>query len=191
MLLFRAMAQHLDGALRNGSRLRPDPRCKEDLWYALYTLTVNQCRNKTMLTLNFMLRENAPWIECIDKSPCFLLKHRAIIATAYWILFLKPSLVLWQGQRCLNAFHELMSSKTKRPILCVKPKLTPLYFHSLHVWYAYAWLLYYTFQQFFYQCVKMHECNNNFGFCSHSSIFTSILNIHVSFPIVYINNPYI
>ena len=58
----------------------------------------------------------------------------------------------------------------------VKPKLTPLYFHSSHTWYA--WLLYYKIQQFFLECVILHECYNNFAFPSHSSIHTAILNIH-------------
>ena len=35
----------------------------------------------------------------------------------------------------------------------------------------------------------MHECNNNFAFPSHSSIYTAILNIHCFFfPLVYICN---
>ena len=72
-----------------------------------------------------------------------------------------------------------MSAKSKRQIKCVKPKLTPLYFHSSHAWYA--WLLYYKIQQFFLECVIMHECNNNFAFPSHSSIYIAILNIHCFF----------
>ena len=133
-----------------------------------------------------MLLENAPCVECMDKGLCFLLKHRKIIATAYWILLLKPSFVISQGQPCLHTFHELMSAKNKRSIKCVKPKLTPLYFHSSHAWYA--WLLYYKIQQFFLECVIMHECNNNFAFPSHSTIYTAILNIHcLFFPLVYLN----
>ena len=122
--------------------------------------------------------------ECMDKELCFLLKHRNIIATAYCILLLKPSFVISQGQPCWHTFHALMSAKNKRPIKCVEPKLTPLYFHSSHAWYA--WLLYYNIQQFFLECVIMHECNNNFAFPSHSYIYTAILNIHCFFfPLVY------
>ena len=58
-------------------------------------------------------------------------------------------------------------------------KLTPLFFHSSLAWYA--WLLYYKNQQFFLECVIMHECNNNFAFPSHSAIYTAILNIHCFF----------
>ena len=120
------------------------------------------------------------------KGLCFLLKYRNIIAIAHWILLLKPSFVISQGQPCLYTFHAIMSAKNKRPIKCVKPKLTPLYFHSSHAWYA--WLLYYKIQQFFVECVIMQECNNNFAFPSHSSINTAILNIHCFFfPLVYIN----
>ena len=31
------------------------------------------CRNNALLTLNFMLLENAPCVECMDKGLCFLL----------------------------------------------------------------------------------------------------------------------
>ena len=122
----------------------------------------------------------------MDKGLCFLLKHRNIIATAYWILFLKPSFVIAQSQPCWHTFHALMSAKDKRPIKYVKPKLTPLYLYSLHAWYA--WLLCYKIQQFFLECVIMHECNNNFAFPLHSSIYTAILNIHCFFfPLVYLS----
>ena len=128
--------------------------------------------------------ENAPCVECMDKGLCFLLKHSSIIATVYWILLLKPSFVISQGQPCWHTFHALMSPKNKRPIKCVKPTLTPLYFDSSHAWYA--WLVYYKIQQLFIECVIMHECNNNFAFPSHSSIYTAILNIHCFFfPLVY------
>ena len=149
-------------------------------------MSVNQCRNNALLTLNFMLLENAPCVECIDKGLCFVLKHRNIIARAYWILLLKPSFVISQGQPCWHTFHALLSAKNKRQIKCVKQKLTPLYFHSSHVWYA--WLLYYKIQQFFLEFIIMHEYNNNFAFPSHSSIYTAILNIHCFFfPLVYIS----
>ena len=131
-----------------------------------------------------MLLENTPWVECMDKGLCFLLKHGNIIATANWIFLLKHSFVISQGQPCWHTFHELLSAKNNRPIKCLKPKLTPLYFHSSHAWYA--WLLYYKIQQFFIECVIMHECNNNFAFHLHSTIYTSILNIHCFFfPLVY------
>ena len=131
-----------------------------------------------------MLPENAPCVECMDKGLCFLLKHRNINATAYWILHLKPSFVISQGQQFWHTLHALMSAKNKRPIKCVKPKLTPLYFHSSHAWYA--WLLYYKIQQFFLECVLEHEYNNNLTFPSHSTINTAILNIHCFFfPLVY------
>ena len=140
-----------------------------------------------MLTLNFMLLENAPCVEWMDKGLCFLLKHRNIIATAYWILLLKPSFVISQGQPCWHTFHALMSAKNKRPIKRVKPKLTPLYVHSSQAWYA--WLLYYMIQQFFLKFVIIHEWNNNFAFPSPSSMYTAILNIHCFFfPLVY-NKP--
>ena len=142
-------------------------------------LSVNQCRNIALLTLNFMLLENAPCVECMVKETGFLLYHRNIIATAYLILLLKPSFLISQGQPCWHTFHALMSAKNTRPIKCVKPKLTPLFFHSLHAWYK--WLLYYKIQQLFWECVIMHECNNNFAFPSHSSIYTAILNIHCFF----------
>ena len=125
-----------------------------------------------------MLLENAPCVECMDKGLCFLLKHRNIIATAYWILLLKPSFLISQGQPCWHTFHALMYAKNKRPIKCVKPKSTPLYFHPSHAWYA--WLLYYKIQQFFLECVAMHECNN-FAIPSRSSIYTAISNIHCFF----------
>ena len=38
----------------------------------------------------------------------------------------------------------------------MKPKLTPLFFHSSHAWYA--WLLYYKFQQFF--LMNVLKCTN-------------------------------
>ena len=139
-----------------------------------------------------MLLENAPSVEYMEKGLCFLLKHRNIIATAYWILLLKPSFVISQGQTCWHTFRALMSAKNKRPIKCMKPKFTPLYFHSSHAWYT--WLLYYKIQQFFLECVRMHEYNNNIAFPSHSSIHTAILNIHCFFfPLVYIrrNDVYI
>ena len=122
-----------------------------------------------------MLLENAPCVECIDKGLCFLLKHRYIIATAYWILLLKPSFVISQGQPCWHTFHALMSAKNKRPIKCVKPKLTPLYFHSSHAWNTL--LLYCKIQQFFWECVIMHECNNYFSFPSQSSIYITAGNL--------------
>ena len=132
-----------------------------------------------------MLLENAPCVECIDKGLCFVLKHRNIIARAYWILLLKHSFVISQGQPCWHTFHALLSAKNKRQIKCVKQKLTPLYFHSSHVWYA--WLLYYKIQQFFLEFIIMHEYNNNFAFPSYSSIYTAILNIHCFFfPLVYL-----
>ena len=132
-----------------------------------------------------MLLENALCVECIDKGLCFRLEHRNIIAIAYWILLLKPLFVISQGQPCWHTFHALMSAKNKRPIKCVKPKLTPLYFHSSHAWYA--WLLYYKIQQYFLECVIMHKCYNNFAFPYHSSIYIAILNIHCFFfPLVYI-----
>ena len=106
-------------------------------------------------------------------------RNRNIFATAYWILLLKPSFVISQGQPCWHAFHASMSAKNKRPIKCVKPQWTPLYFHSSHAWYA--WLLYKKIQRFFLQCVRMHECNYNFAFPSHSSIYTAIINIHCFF----------
>ena len=59
-----------------------------------YILSVNHCINKALLTLNFVLRENAPCVECMDKGLCFLLKYRAIVATAYCHLLLKPSYVI-------------------------------------------------------------------------------------------------
>ena len=164
-------------------------RCWEYLWYPQNILSDNQCRNNALLTLNFMLLENAPCVECMDKGLCFLLKHRNIIATAYWILLLKPSLVISQGQPCWHTFHALMSAKNKRPINCVKRKLTPLYFHSSHAWYA--WLLYNKIQQFFWECVLMHECNNNFAFPLHSSFYAAVLNIHCFFfPLVYKDHDY-
>ena len=132
-----------------------------------------------MFTLYFMLLENAACVECMDKGLCFLLKHRNIIATAYWILLLKPSLEISQGQPCWHTFHALMSAKNKLPIKFVKPKFTPRYFHSSNV--GYAWLIYYKIQWFFLECVIMHECNNNFAFPSHSSIYTAILKYTVSF----------
>ena len=160
-------------------------RCYEYLWYPQNILLVNQCRNNALLTLHFMLLENAPCVECMNKGLCFFLKHRNIIATAYWIFVLKPLFVISQGQPCWLTFNALMSAKNKRPIRCVKPKLTPLYFHSTYAWYA--WLLYYKIQQFSLECVIMHECNNNFAFPSHSSIYTAILNIHCFFfPLVYL-----
>ena len=131
-----------------------------------------------------MILENAACLECMDKGLCFLLKHRIIIATAYWIFLLKPSFLISQGQPCWHTFHALMSAKNKRPTKCVKPKLTPLYFHSSHARYALP--LYYKIQQFFLECVIMHECNNKCAFPSHSSIYTAILNIHCFFfPLVY------
>ena len=140
-------------------------------------------QTNALLTLNFMLLENAPCVEFMDKGLCFLLKHRDNIATTYWKLLLKPSFLISQGQPCWHTFHALMSAKNKRPIKCVRPKLTPLFFHSSHAWYT--WLLYYKIQQFFLQCVIMHEYNNNFKFPSHSSIYTAISNIHrFFFPLV-------
>ena len=147
------MAQHHNGAIRNNSLLRPSLRtlsfCYVKSTYDIRQniLSVNQCRNNALLTLNFMLLDNAPCVECMDKGLCFLLKHRNIIATTYWILRLKPSFVISQGQPCWHTFHALLSAKNKRPIKWVKPKLTPLYFHSSHAWYA--WLLYFKIQQFF------------------------------------------
>ena len=137
-----------------------------------------------------MLLDNEPCVECMDEGLWFLIKHRDIIATTYWILLLKPSFVISQGQPCWNTFHALMSAKNKRPIKCVKPKLTPLYFHSSHAWYA--WLLYYKIQQFFLECVILQECNNNFAFPSHSSVYTAILYIHCFFfPLVYYTSIYV
>ena len=131
-----------------------------------------------------MLLDNAPCVECMYKGLCFLLKHRNIIATTNRILLLKPSFVISQGQPCWHTFHALITAKNKRPIKCVKPKLNPLYFHSSHAWYA--WLLHYKIQQFFLECVILQECNNNFAFPSHSSVYTAILNIHCFFfPLVY------
>ena len=142
-------------------------------------------QKKCFSTLNFMLLENAPCEECIDKGMCFLLKHRNIIATAYWMLLLKPSFVISQGQPCWYTFHAIMPATNKRPIKCVKPKLTPLYFHSLHA--RYAWLLYNTIQQFFLECIIIHEYNNDFAFPLYSSIYTAILNIQCFFfPLVYL-----
>ena len=46
------------------------------------------------LTLNIMLRENAPRAERRDEYMCFLLKHRAIITITNSILLLKPSFVI-------------------------------------------------------------------------------------------------
>ena len=86
------------------------------LWYTQYILSVNQCRNKALLTLDIMIRENSPCVECMDNCLCFLLKHRSIITTDYWILLLNPSFVIWQGQPCSYAFHERMSAKNKGPI---------------------------------------------------------------------------
>ena len=137
--------------------------------------------------MNFVLLENAPCVECMDNGFCYLLKHSNIIAPTYWILLLKHSLLVSQGLPSWHTFHTLMSAKNKRPIKRVKPKLTPLYFHSSHAWYA--WLLYYKIKQFFLECVILHECNNNFAFLSHSSIYTAILSIHCFFfPLVY-NTP--
>ena len=134
-----------------------------------------------------MLLENAPCAECMDKGLGFLLNHKNIIATAYWTLLLKPSFLISQGHPCWHTFHALMSAKNKRPIKCVKPKLTPLFFHSSHA--RYAWLLYYKIQQLFWECVIMHECNNNFVFPSYSSIYTAFLNIHCFFfPLVYMQS---
>ena len=130
-----------------------------------------------------MLRENAPCVKCIAKGVCFLLIHMTIIATAYWILLLKRSFVVWKGQPGSHAFYELMSAN-KGPIKCVKTNLTPLYFNSSDAWYAL--LHYFKFQYFFKECVRIHECNNNFAFPSHSYIYTASLNIHCFFfPLVY------
>ena len=160
------MAQHHNGAIRNDSLLRSGPRTLRlfdfKSTYDTNILLVNQCINNVFLILNFMLLENAPCVECIDKGLCFLLNHRKIIGTAYWILLLKPSFVISQGQPCWHAFHALISAKNKRPLRCVKPKLIPLYFHSSHAWYA--WLLYYKIRQLFLEYARMHECNNYFAF---------------------------
>ena len=37
-----------------------------------------------------------------------------------------------RGGHTFHALIMLMSAKNKRPNKCVKPKLTPLYFHSSH-----------------------------------------------------------
>ena len=173
------MAQHHYGAIQNDSLLRLGPRTLRlfDVM-STYDIRKTYCQSinaEIMLCWHWMLYfwKNAPCVECMDKGLCFLLKHRNIIATAYWILLLKPSFLISQGQQCWHTFHALMSAKNKRPIKYVKPKLTPLYFHSSYAWYA--WLLYNKIQQFFLKCAIMHECNNNFAFPSHSSIYTAIL----------------
>ena len=196
VLSLRAKAQHHNGAIRNDLLLRPGPRTLRlfDV-KSTYDIRKTYCQSisaEIMLCWHFMLLENAPSVECMEKRLCFLLKHRNIIATAYWILLLKPSFVISQGQTCWHTFRALMSAKNKRPMKCMKPKLTPVYFHSSHAWYT--WLLYYKIQQFFLECVRMHEYNNDIAFPSHSSIHTAILNIHCFFfPLVYIrrNDVYI
>ena len=161
------MAQHHNGAIRNDSSLRPGPRTLRlfDV-KSTYDIRETYCQSISveimMFDIEFMLLENAPCVECMDKGLCFLLENRNIIATAYWIFLLKPSFVISQGQPCWHTFHALMSAKNKRPIKRVKPKLTPLYFHSSHAWYA--WLLYYKIEQFFLECIIMHKYYNNFAF---------------------------
>ena len=169
------MVQNHNGAIRNDSLLRQGPRTLRlfDV-RSTYDIRKTYCQSisaEKMLCWhwNFMLLENAPCVECMDKGLCFLPKHGNIIATGYWILRLKPSFVISQGQPCWHTFHALMSAKNKHRIKCVTRKVTPLYFHSSHAWYA--WLLYYKIQQFSLECVRMHECNNNFAFPSHPSIF--------------------
>ena len=134
------MAQHHNGAIRNDSSTTRPPhlgiiRCKQYLWYTQYVLSVNQCRNKALLTLNFMLLENAPCVECMDKGLCFLPKYRAIIATAYWILLLMPSFAIWQGQPCSHAFHELVSEEQTSNIMCetkIDPSVLPFIACVIH-----------------------------------------------------------
>ena len=41
---------------------------KLEHWYTQYILSVNQCRNKALLTSNFMLRENGLCVEYMDKG---------------------------------------------------------------------------------------------------------------------------
>ena len=181
------MAQHHNGVIRNDSLQRTGPAPWDySMWRVPMISAIHIVSAEMMLCWHWIL---CFWktqrVKCMDKGLCFLLKHRNIIATTYWILLLKPSFLISQGQQCWHTFHALMSAKNKRPIKCVKPKLTPLYFHSSHAWYA--WLIYYTIQQFFLECVIMHEWNNNFAFPSHSSIYTAILNIHCFFfPLVYL-----
>ena len=84
LLSFCAMAQHHNGAIRNDSLLRPAPRTLR-LFDVKSTYDIgNPCRNNALLTLNFMLLENAPCVKYKDKGLCFLLEHRNIIATAYY-----------------------------------------------------------------------------------------------------------
>ena len=65
-----------------------------------------------------MLRENAPCVECIDKSLCFLLKHRSIIVRPYCILLLKPYFVIWQGQPCSHATNVQLNVWNQNWPLC-------------------------------------------------------------------------
>ena len=160
------MAQHHNGAIRNDSLLRTGPRTLKlfDV-KSTYDICKTYCQSISAEIMLFDIEIYASGkrnMFRMHRGLCFLLKHRNIIATAYGILFLKPSFVISQDQPCWHTLHALMPAKNKRPNKCVKPILTPLYFHSSHVWYG--WLLYYTIQQFFLKCIIMHECYNNFAF---------------------------
>ena len=184
------MAQHHNGAIRNDSLLRPGPRTLRlfDV-KSTYDIRKTYCQS---ISAEIMLCWH--WILCFWKThhvqnawikDCIFFLNTGIsspqlIEYYFWNL----SFVISQGQPCWHTFHALMSATNKRAIKCVKPKLTPLYFHSSHAWYT--WLLYYKIQQFFLECAIMHERNNNFAFPSHSSFYTAILNIHCFFfPLVY------
>ena len=161
------MVQHHNDAIRNDSLLRPGPRTLRlfdvKSTYEIHKTYCHSISAEIMLfDIEFYPSGKRTICRMHGKRIVFLLKHRNINATAYWILLLKPSFVISQGQPCWHTFHALMSAKNKRPIKCVKPKLTPLYFYSSRAWYA--WLLYYKIQQFFLECIKMHECYNNFAF---------------------------
>ena len=122
------MAQHHNGAIRNDLLLRPGPRIL-GLFDVKSTFAIHNtyCRpisaDMRLCWHCILCFERSPCVECMDKTSCFLLKHRAIIATAYWILLLKPSSALCQCHPCSHAFHELIVSEKQTSSLMCETKI--------------------------------------------------------------------
>ena len=133
LLSLRAMSQHHNGAIRNDSMLPPGLRTL-GLFDVISTLGIrNTCywsiratiSLKKFVDIEFYASEKAPCEKCIDKNLYFLLKHRVIIATVYWILLLKHSFVIWQGQPCSHAFQELKVQRRTNVQLMCETKIDP------------------------------------------------------------------
>ena len=133
-------------------------------------MSVNQCRNNALLTLNCMLREYAPCMECIDKGLCFLLKHRDyhhhsllnIISETFFRNSTRSAMfacLSWNNvseEQMSDLMCETKIDASVLPFIACMIRMTALLQVSA---------------VFFNECVKMHKCYKNFAFFFYIFLF--------------------